>query len=609
MKKIFFFILFSLSFILFPYICNAASLELTSDVTNIAPNKNVVITINASDFSAEFGSIHFDLKYDASKFSYSNSKSLQGELTEEKKNGVVSITIDSSTGMNNGKLYQITLTSSNTATSGSSQITIGATNDCFDKNLSMISVAGNILTLNHYLASTIDTLSSLSVSGCDLSPKFNSDTLNYTCLDTTLKEVTVTGSVTDSKAKVIGLGINKLEYGNNNLSIIVISESGSKKKYNINITRKDVRNDNNSLSNLEVVGYNINFEPDNLEYDLTVAPNVEKITINGTALENTSIINGLGEVELKSDYNSFFVTVQAENGGTKVYRINVSKKEDSEANTLLSFLSFNDIPIKLTEKKTYLIGISSNINSLDLKYETSSSGVECEVIGNSNLKEGINIVKIIIKASDAEDTTYTLLVYKESDEITSISDFNEIKEINNNYFFQSKESTNIKIPRSFLELFLNSNNYFKYNIVNEYNGLLVSFKFTKNSIISDNLEVIFSKISSENLSYSSNIPKGVLIKLYLENVSKDVKIYNYDDGAYTLIDTVTPINGYIEFMSNGSENYIFSEETLFNELKKSELTVMKIIIIFIAGIVIGCILHYYFEINRKKKINLEITKI
>lgn len=606
MKKLFF--SFLLLFIL-PTISNAASLEVTANSTNIAPSKNIVITINANDFTTKFGSIHFDLKYDVNKFSFTSSKSLQGNLTEEKKDGIVSITIDSENGMNNGKLYQITLTSSNTATNGVSSISVDATNDCFDENLSMISVTGSTINLNHYIASTINTLNSLSISGCDLSPKFNPDTLNYTCSDTTLDKVTVNGNVTDSKAKVIGLGINKLEYGNNNLSIIVISENGNKKKYNINIMRKDIRNDNNSLSSLEVNGYNLNFDPDILEYNLEVDPTIEKITINGTAKESTSTVNGLGEVELKNDYNSFFITVEAENGGTKVYRINVTKKEENNVkDTFLSFLSFNDIPVKLTEKRIYLIGVISDINTLDLKYETNSTSAECEVIGNNDLKEGINIIKIVIKAPNVDDTTYTLVVYKESTGTISVTNFKDIEEIKSNYVYSSKEFS-MKIPKNFLEKFKNSDKYFKYNIVNEFGGLLASFKFDKNSKINDDLEIIFSKTNSENLSYSSNIPSGVLITLYLEDANENVKIYNYNNGNYTLLDTIIPINGYIEFMSNGSENYVFSEKPLFNEIKKSELTIMKIIVVFIAGIIMGIIIHYYFEINRKKKIKLEITKL
>ncbi len=608
MKKITFYILLLFLFMLLPIISNAASLDLITNTNNIAPSKNVVITINAKDFTTKFSSIHFDLKYDASKFDFGSSKALQGNLIEEKSSGVLSVTIDSETAMDNGKLYQITLIANSTATNGNSTISIDSTNDCLDQNLTMISVSGSSLTLNHFLASTIDTLSSLIVSNCELSPKFNPETLNYTVGETTLDKVTVTGSVTDSKAKVIGLGVNELEYGNNNISIIVVAENGNKRKYNINITRKDIRNDNNSLSNLEVVGYDINFNPDILEYNLIVAKDVDKITINGNASESTSIVKGIGELELKNDENTFFITIQAENGSTKSYRLNVLKKEENNiSNTLLSSLIVNNISIKLTEVKTYLIGVSYDINSLDIKYETSSFGARSEIVGNNNLKEGINVVKIIIKAPNIEDTTYTLLVYKEKNSKT-FNDFNEIKKMDTSYFYNAKSSSKNIIPKDFFTLILNSSSYFNYNIVNDYGGLLASFKFDKNSAINEDLELIFSKANSKNLTYSSNIPANVLITLYLDK-TKDVKIYNYDNGSYSLIDTVTPKDGYIEFVSNGSNNYVFSEENLFNKLEKEELTALKIVIIFIAGIVVGIIFHYYLRPLYKKKINLEFVKL
>lgn len=607
MKKMIYYFLFLFLFITFPVISEAASLDIVSTTNNISPSKSIVLTINANDFVNKFGSIHFDLKYDASKLSFVSSKAVQGFLTEEKASGVISVTLDKEDGMDNGKLYQITLMSNATATNGNSVISIDSTNDCFDQNLTMISVTGSTLTLNHFIASSVDTLNNLTVSNCELSPKFNSDTLNYTCAETTLDKVTVTGSVTDSKAKVIGLGVNKLEFGNNNISVIVIAENGNKKKYNINITRKDIRNANNSLSHLEVVGYNINFEPDILEYNLTVAKDVQKVTINGSTSESASIIKGLGEVELKNDVNTFFITVQAENGSTKSYRINILKKEqDSVSNTLLSYLSFNDIPIKLNENRTFLIGVPSNIYMLDLKYETSSNGVSSEVVGNNNFKEGINVVKIIIKAPNLEDTTYTLLVYKEMS-LKTFEDFSEVEKGNASYYFNSKSYLNNKIPKSFFDL-IGASNYFKYNIVNEYGGLLTSFKFSNGSLLYDDLEIIFSKINSKNLTYSSNIPENVLITLFLDT-DKEIKIYNYNNGNYKLIDTVTPNEGYIEFLSNGSDNYVFSEENLFNELEKKELTAIKIVIIFIAGIIVGIILYYYLRNYYKKKINLEFIKL
>ena len=270
-------------------------------------------------------------------------------------------------------------------------------------------------------------------------------------------------------------------------------------------------------------------------------------------------------------------------------------------------MAFNNIPIKLTEKKTYLIGVASNVESLDLKYETSSNGAQSEVVGNNNLKEGINVVKIIIKAPNIEDTTYTLLVYKES-AIKTFDDFKEIKDIDASYFYNSKSYIDNKIPKSFLDLFLNSSSYFKYNIVNECGGLLTSFKFTKDSLTNEDLEIIFSKTNAKYLTYSSNIPKNVLITLYLDT-TKDIKIYNFNNGTYNLIDTITPKDGYIEFVSNGSDNYVFSEENLFNEFEKKELTAIRIVIIFIAGIVIGIILYYYFGNYYRKKINLEFIKL
>jgi len=88
----------------------------------------------------------------------------------------------------------------------------------------------------------INTLSSLSVSGCTLSPTFNSATASYTCtVEYNVVGVTVYPETTSELAKVEVTGNSGLVAGNNNVNIVVTAEDGTEKTYTITVTRKEYK--------------------------------------------------------------------------------------------------------------------------------------------------------------------------------------------------------------------------------------------------------------------------------------------------------------------------------------------------------------------------------
>ena len=85
--------------------------------------------------------------------------------------------------------------------------------------------------------STNNKAKSVSVDGYKLN-KINDN--NYT-LDVApnVDSINVKVEAEDKKAKVSGNGLKELKFGENNIEIVVTSESGSKNKINIKVTRKD----------------------------------------------------------------------------------------------------------------------------------------------------------------------------------------------------------------------------------------------------------------------------------------------------------------------------------------------------------------------------------
>lgn len=79
-------------------------------------------------------------------------------------------------------------------------------------------------------------LSSLSVSEGTLSPKFSAGTTTYKVdLTSETESLTISAKAKDSKAKVSGTGKKELKIGENNFTVTVTAEDGSKKTYTISV--------------------------------------------------------------------------------------------------------------------------------------------------------------------------------------------------------------------------------------------------------------------------------------------------------------------------------------------------------------------------------------
>lgn len=81
-----------------------------------------------------------------------------------------------------------------------------------------------------------NNLSSLSVSSGTLSPEFSAGTTTYKVnLTSDVKKITINAKAKDSKATVSGTGEHELRVGENNLSVVVKAENGSKKTYTVSV--------------------------------------------------------------------------------------------------------------------------------------------------------------------------------------------------------------------------------------------------------------------------------------------------------------------------------------------------------------------------------------
>ena len=111
--------------------------------------------------------------------------------------------------------------------------------------------------------------------------------------------------------------------GSRSIKINVVKKNNSTINVNPNYSK------NNYLKSLEVEEYQItpDFNKDTLEYTVTLTPGTEKINIKAQAEDNKANIKGIGEVSVSEGTNTINITVTAENGNEKVYKIIATNEE------------------------------------------------------------------------------------------------------------------------------------------------------------------------------------------------------------------------------------------------------------------------------------------
>lgn len=229
------------------------------------------------------------------------------------------------------------------------------------------------------IPSNVNTLSSLTISGIPFN--FSEDNTNYQ-LETTETSVTISATAKDSKATVTGdIGTKNLNYGGNNFSIKVTSESGDAKTYTINITRPDNRSKENYLTSFAFSNYNIDFTKDKTDYNITLENKISKLGIcknedntlcisldsikvsdkstyivkfNDKIIDTKNTNSNVGGINVGN--NILSITVVAENDGERVYTFNISRKNE-EGKTIDSDKTDDGINTNVKTGDSYIISI------------------------------------------------------------------------------------------------------------------------------------------------------------------------------------------------------------------------------------------------------------
>jgi hypothetical protein len=198
-------------------------------------------------------------------------------------------------------------------------------------------------------------LSTLSVNGSLLNAFDPAKSGPYeTSVPYTTENAIISATTLNSKASISGVGTKNLSQGINTFVVTCTPVSGERREYTIKITRvPPEESTDNRLKSLEISG--IAFLPifsdsNTGPYKTQVLYNIEKVTINAAAQSKLSKISGTGEKSLNYGLNDYSVTVTAEDGSAKIYRIQITREYPAVTSKKYVLLSgtIKGIPLQTT---------------------------------------------------------------------------------------------------------------------------------------------------------------------------------------------------------------------------------------------------------------------
>lgn len=192
----------------------------------------------------------------------------------------------------------------------------------------------------------------------------------------------------------------------------------------------NVKSSNNYLQSIELSLGRLSpdFYRETFEYEIVDLPeDIMEIEVNALAEDDKASVSGIGKIALNKGENNLELAVTAQNGNVRQYILKVNKKEEiKESDLRLDTLEisavndkgeFSNIDFGFDKEKfEYNISVPGNIIDLDINPTVQREGIIVETFGEKNLKEGENLVEIILtsQTDSSIQTRYNIRVNKES---------------------------------------------------------------------------------------------------------------------------------------------------------------------------------------------------
>lgn len=388
----------------------------------------IYITLDKRTDEKSVSAVEGTFVYDSNIFTFVSSSNLMenwfvlSEIDNNKIFSYANLEFNNLINNNSQDIVKVVLKTNDNAKYGSTVLEVKNTFATDDKGNSILIEGG---THNVEVKSNINKLSDIKVSNGNIN--FNEDILNYNLtVENDVTSIKVDAILKDNRASYLdsyGPRTVNLSVGKNLIQIKVKAENEETKTYTLNVTRKQKKvnidskkSSNNYLSYLKIKESNIAFNKELLEYQVSVPYDTAKINVEYKTEHSKSKTNISGNRDLKVGKNIVIITVTAEDGSTREYKILVTKKEEEQtlsSNSRLKNLSIKNHSIVFNgEKYVYNIKIE-NEKSLDIIYTKDDPKSNVTITGNENLKDG-SVVIITVLAEDGSSTVYKVNIEKKN---------------------------------------------------------------------------------------------------------------------------------------------------------------------------------------------------
>lgn len=248
-----------------------------------------------------------------------------------------------------------------------------------------------------------------------LSRPFNGGVLAYSVkVPHGTTEVTVEGITDHPEATYEVIGNTNLSKDTPNTVIVRVTpqNQGEVKDYTLTVIVQEEANQDIDLLSLETTPgeFKPNFHGSQQFYRMIVENEVESINVQAIAKDFVDV-SGLGNVDLRVGVNVIVVTTTANNGVTKDYQIEVTRKLSSNAR--LRHLSVGGLDtVFIFNPNRYNYSGGSYRSSLNITPYVEHPGATYEILGNRNFESNSNsLVTIRVTAEDGVTTLeYTINV-------------------------------------------------------------------------------------------------------------------------------------------------------------------------------------------------------
>ena len=240
------------------------------------------------------------------------------------------------------------------------------------------------ITRNDYRSSN-NFLKSMTLSDGTLA--FDKNRNNYTIIvDHDVTELTINVEKEDEKASIRDTSITKqLAVYSNVFEFTVVAENNARRTYSVNVVRRDADgyagslNTNNRLASLTIEGYEIDFDPEQLEYELFVDHPVSTLDVVALVQDETATMIQPGNYELALGENVFTYTVIAQDETSREYQ-------------LVVFRAMNLPPLPIEELLERMDEVEADVLNLKVRRNETLSNEQIGQLKASNKVVAMHVV-------------------------------------------------------------------------------------------------------------------------------------------------------------------------------------------------------------------------